>query len=138
MNFLQRRLALEIAILAVRFGEVNFDELAFSWVHILRFELPNGWNQTTTELLIDLPPAYPEVPPDGFYIEKNLTPLNGHSLEHYFQHDEYVNRHAHLDWAWYCIHPAGFSWQPSMDVTRGDNLVKYLELIRLALTEAAL
>ena len=136
MSYLRARILSEIAILAVRFGEVNFDEQGLEWVHIPVFELPTGWNQASTELLIDLPFTYPEVPPDGFYIEKNLAPLNGNSLEHYFQHHE-VNRHDHLDWAWYCIHPAKFSWQPSADITQGDNLVKYLELIRLALTEAA-
>jgi len=137
MQFHQRRLLEEIAILAVRFGEINFDDIGFTWVHIPDFELPPGWNQAFTELMIDLPPLYPETPPDGFYIEKNLAPLNGNLLEHYFQHDDYVNRYTHQDWAWYCIHPAQFSWQPSVDITTGDNLVKYLELIRLALTEAA-
>ena len=136
MNYWQKRIVQEVAILAVRFGNINYDEKRFAWIQLPDFELPPGWNQLKTDLLIELPAAYPEVPPDGFFINKNLRPTNGRTLEHYFQDQSQHNRLAHLGWAWYCIHPDKFIWTPSVSISRGDNLLKYIELIRLVLTEA--
>ena len=133
----QQRILFEISILSARFQDVNYDDEDFSWVHIPCFDLPLGWNQYHTGLLIELPTAYPDIPPDGFYVDKNLRPTNGRPMTHYFEDQGHYNPYAKCGWAWYCIHPSRTSWRPSAHVLQGDNLLKYIELIRMVLTQAA-
>jgi hypothetical protein len=137
MNQWQRRIAQEIALLATRFDEINFDDTGFGWVHIPRFELPRGWSRPTTELLILLPSAYPQVAPNGFYIDQRLRPLSGRVPAHYFEEPGTHNPLGDRGWAWYCIHAGRGNWSPKASVWQGDNLLKYIELIRAVLTEIA-
>jgi len=132
-----RRILQEVVLLAMAFGEVNFDENCYTWVHIPRFRLPAGWNKATTELLVELPRAYPQVGPDGFYLDKRLRDRQGRTPGHYFEEKSRYNRYAHLGWAWFCLHQEPGKkggWKATSDIMEGDNLVKYVELIRAILT----
>lgn len=132
-----QRIVQEVLLLAMAFGEVNFDENCYTWVHIPRFRLPVGWNKATTELLIELPSAYPQVGPDGFYLDKRLRDRWGRNPDHYFEEESRHNKYAHLGWAWFCLHQEPSKrggWKATSNVMDGDNLVKYVELIRAILS----
>lgn len=137
MNRRAQRILQEIALLATRFDAINYDDEDFTWVHIPHFELPAGWNRDTTGLLILLPPAYPHVPPNGFYIDQRLRTRRGESISHYFQEQGPNNPLGSKGWAWYCIHADKGNWSPTASVFHGDNLLKYIELIRAVLTKIA-
>ena len=131
-----RRILEEIAVLAKGFDTVHYDNEEFTWIHIPVYQLPRGWNQTATELLVVLPRAYPHVPPDGFHLNQRLYPLHGHLDEHYFENG-LQGSYSDKGWGWYCIHSDSSRWTATADIWSGDNLVKYVELIRAILTRIA-
>ena len=132
-----RRVVLEVLLLAMAFGEVNFDENCCTWVHIRRFRLPAGWNKAATELLIELPSAYPQVGPDGFYLDRRLRDRSGRTPAHYFEERGRYNKYADRGWAWFCLHQEPGKrggWRAANSIMDGDNLIKYVELIRAILS----
>lgn len=129
----ERRVVQEVLMLAQGYGAVNYDDRAFSWVHVPHFRLPGGWNLRETGILMDLPEHYPSLPPDGFYLTKNLRDRYGRTPGHYFQEQGTLNPHAHRGWAWFCIH-THMDWRSTTDIVSGHNLLKYLELIRAILS----
>lgn len=134
------RVQQEVALLRLRFKHVAYDDLGYRWVHLPRFELPEGWSKRETELLVMLPPAYPQLPPDGFFLDKRLTTRRGRTPGHYFQEQSRHNPYADRGWAWYCVHLSGGGrggWRASADVLQGDSLITYIEVIRLVLSQAA-
>ena len=137
MSVRSRRISLEVLFLAMAFGEMNFDENCFTWVHVPRFPLPRGWNRKVSGLLIDLPSAYPQVGPDGFHLDVGLRDRRGKTPEHYFEKEGSYSKHAHLGWAWYCLHQQPGKrggWRATSDLMDGDSLLKYVELIRAILS----
>jgi hypothetical protein len=130
-----RRVLQEAVLLARHFGVVDYDDEDGSWLHIAHFGLPVGWDRPSTALLIELPPAYPHVPPDGFYLDRLLRTALGQSVDHYFENPGAYNRHADRGWAWFCIHLNRGTWRPRADVAGGDNLLKLTVLIRAILSE---
>ena len=137
MSNRSQRISQEVLLLAVAFGEANFDEVCFTWVHIPRYTLPGRWNRGTTALLIELPRAYPQVGPNGFYLDRGLRDRWGRTPDHYFEENDSYSKYAHLGWAWYCLHQEASrkgGWRASTDMMEGDNLLKYVELIRAILS----
>jgi len=68
------RVANEAVFLALVFRDgVRFDELRGDWVIVPRFPLPRRWGIAAAQLLVLIPPAYPYVPPVGFYLDRHLT-----------------------------------------------------------------
>jgi hypothetical protein len=129
-----RRIAHEVAMLAAGYGAVNYDDRGFTWVHVPQFRLPRGWNARQSGILLEVPPQYPSIPPDGFYLLKGLRDAQGLEPTHYFQAGSSLNRYADRGWAWYCMHARG-GWHATADIVSGHNLLKYLELIRAILSD---
>jgi hypothetical protein len=129
----EQRILREARMLAAGYGAANYDDRAFSWIHVPRFRLPEGWNVRESGLLLDLPRQYPSLPPDGFYLLKGLRDARGRSPSHYFQDSGSLNPHARRGWAWYCMH-ARHGWRATADIVSGHNLLSYLELVRAILS----
>jgi hypothetical protein len=105
----ERTLA-EIHLLSTHFGEVSFEENDPSLVLIHQFPLPPGYNRTHCELVIDLGPNYPDLPPQDFYLSRGLT-KNACRSSHYFtcfRGKKYCNEGL----AWYSFHIKGWKINP--------------------------
>ncbi len=119
---------IEVELLRLRYGQVGFDDLG-KWVHILRFDLPKGWDRKVSGLLIEIPSVYPATPPYDFFIDQEIRTKNGHTPGHYYQDC----RHKKEGWAWLCLHIR--NWKPHPSVVDGDNLLTVTECIYTQLTE---
>ena len=128
MNQRLDRIRKEVVALALNYGPANYDDQEGRWVRLAHLPLPTGWNRDATSLLIELPTAYPEVPPSGCFIDKGLN-----CSSHYYPGSQH-NRYSELGWAWFCLH-FDQGWKPSADVWSGDNLLTIVETIRTALSE---
>jgi len=117
-------------------GRVTYDTSKGTWVCVKDLPVPPSLTRDgegCVEILLLIPDAYPQVPPDGFYCDQGLRIQN-----HYYMgfRDKY---YPHLQqklidkgWQWFCAH-ANYafnmsSWRPSSLVHEGDNLLKYLRL----------
>lgn len=113
----------EVTFLLRWFDRVDYDDVGRNWVVVHDYPLPAGFNKPSTPVLMLIPADYPQVPPDGLFIDKGLN-IPGH----YHQGHGGRNPFGDKDWAWLCAHLAGHGWRPSADVVGGDNLVTLLGL----------
>lgn len=140
-----QRIAYELGLCAVAFSRtksVSFDDEAGSWVVVHDFPLPKGYNYETTDVLILLPPNYPQTPPDWFYVDYNLRLADGREPQHVFNNMEFgmvhdPNRRDHRDippqmmgWTACCLHIR--EWKPKTNPTEGHSLLSVCQLIAQA------
>lgn len=117
-------------------NRLTWDTADGTWVAIKRVAVPprlTNDGRGSVDVLILIPPAYPQVPPDGFYCDMALRIENhyfkGWRDQHYPQwQQDLLSR----NWQWFCAHAhqggAGSTWQASANVKNGDNLLTYLRL----------
>jgi hypothetical protein len=109
-----------IEILANIFGQIEYDDVSFTWVRIYRFELPQVFYQKSTSLLM----ITPEDNIDNhesyhFFVNKDLQRLDGIAPPFVHENDQWNNLY-HLNWARLSYHLKSF--RPTADVVSGDNL----------------
>ena len=113
----------EAELVSGHFGPVDLKE---NVVLVERFDLPPGFNQITSRLLIPLPLNYPQYPPGDFYLDQNLQ-KNGRCPGHYY-HEFEGKIYCYLGYAWYCLHIK--QWRPNASsMIRGDNLLTAIEAV---------
>ena len=133
--------ALQVAGHLFKGQDLIFDEKNGHYLIIPKYKLPGGWNPESTALMIIFPVEYPDLPPNGFYIQKHVAaPVNhGHIYSRAFnngygsrpEESEWLNQNG---WVWYCAHVAKGSWLPAKlksisDWRWGDNLFTFFSLI---------
>jgi len=118
-----RRVDEEVRLLQGWFERVEYDAAGRNWVLVYDVPLPAGFNRPSTHALLLIPAEYPEVPPDGLFVDKGLN-----LPEHYVQQQSHNNPFGNKSWAWLCAHFDGNSWRPAADVGSGDNLVTLMGL----------
>lgn len=126
------RLRAESMYITRQFGDVRFDQEDGTWFYVTSFELPNGWNKSTVELLIDIPsgtPGYPSVAPQWFWTDHDLCTHRGLPIGHFFKANP-DQIHDAKGWGHFCVHAN--EWRPSRgtDLKNGHSLITYLNLIR--------
>jgi len=143
MNSRIQRIAYEVALAASRYSHTKsaeFDDEDGSWVVIKDFPLPPGYNYERTDVLVLLPPNYPQTPPDWFYVDDNLRLANGAEPDHVFYNDTLYDPNDELfgsappqmrGWTACCLHIR--SWKPAANPLNGHSLLSVCELIRGAL-----
>ena len=123
-----RKLA-EILRAGKLFAPFDYDEAALHWIHLYRLRLPPGrWNKRSTELLVLIPSAYPEVAPQRFYLDSDLRDRCGRPPGHYFLANEFTAG----GWAWLCLHFEE-GWRPRRNIEEGGNLATIIERIQIGL-----
>lgn len=115
-----KRTEAEIHLLSTHFGDICYDEKDPSVVLILHFDLPTGYNRKDCEVVIDLGPRYPELPPQDFYLSRGLA-KRGRVSSHYFNRFDGKN-YCEQGYAWYSFHVK--KWRPNPhSMLGGDNLL---------------
>lgn len=116
-------------------GRVTYDQKEGLWVCVKRLPVPPRLTNTgdgLVDVLMLVPMAYPQVPPDGFYCDKGLKIRN-----HYFEgwrdkhYPEWQRQLLDNGWQWFCAHAYNVqnaTWRPSSHPAQGDNLMAYLHL----------
>lgn len=120
----------ELDMLRQRYGAVELGS-DLRWVLFRSFWLPPGWNRQTIEVLVLLPPAYPLVPPDNFFVREGLRTTEGHLPGGYFEGQTSV---LGPGWGQFSFHAQG--WRPGPGLTEGDNLVTFMLAVERRLKEA--
>jgi hypothetical protein len=127
----RERIKAEVYLLRKRFTKVEFDPDGY-WVCIYDFDLPRGCNKAQSCLLIELDSSYPFTPPKNCYIDRNIRSSSGEPIDHYFPGSR-ENKFFAKGWAWLSLHLDG--WKPTANIVQGDNLLKFCDLVYLALED---
>ncbi|WP_420323372.1 E2/UBC family protein [Kribbella antibiotica] len=121
-------------MIAQRYGPVRFDREEGSWLYIEKFQLPQGWNKRTVDILIDIPhgtPGYPSVAPQWFWVDHDLRTDDGRSIGHFFPAGSAGSgEYAEKGWGHFCIHVQ--EWQPAgpFSLDDGHTLLTYATLVQ--------
>ncbi|MCU0464103.1 MAG: hypothetical protein MUF38_06000 [Anaerolineae bacterium] len=114
---------------------VSFDTKNGTWACVKQLPVPQRLTHSgdgRVDILLLIPPTYPQIPPDGFYCDFNLN-----LKEHYYpswKDTYYPDQQSQLvknGWQWFCAHAhhsRNSYWQPSTQTHQGDNLLTYLHL----------
>ena len=98
-----------------------------SWVMFYDFALPAGYNHASTHILLQLPPDYPQTPPDWFYLDMGVRRRDGkhpHIIDTGVGH-----RPTQEGWSTGSLHIHTVTWRPTSDPLTGHSLVSVCELI---------
>lgn len=121
----------ELGLVEASFGELERAP-DLSWFVIPRLPLPSGWSKSESALLIQLPPGYPETPPDNFYTDPDLTLDGGGEPDAASGRIELAGRH----WRQFSWHFEDTNeWQPHAEIERGHNLLTFLLAVQQRLAQ---
>lgn len=114
------------------------DELGLSWslvpeggwlsLTILGWPLPAGLAPTVADLLIRIPPGYPDMPLDMWYFSPDVTRTDGREIEQTQVREDYGGK----SWQRWSRHLAPGDWRPGT-----DDLRSYLARLRGELRKIA-
>lgn len=107
----------------VRVQNLTVDGVTYSGVTVNAVRLNDQkYGVTRGDLLILVPPTYPEVPPVGCYLNFKWKTEDRHFTQRAFYKAPDLKGRG---WYWYCVHFRNMgdgSWLPSPDPTKGHNL----------------
>jgi hypothetical protein len=90
------------------------------------FKLRPGYNVEAADLLVRLPPGFPDAAPDMFWIDPPIARTDGVGISAADQYEMHLGRR----WQRFSRHLAGGEWRAGV-----DSIESYLALIRKALAE---
>ena len=97
----------------------------FHWVVIKGVELPAGWNQRSTTIVIKVPPAFPVGAPDCFWADSTLRLASGAMPRSSGMNPDFGGGQT----LWFSFHVQ--KWNPNR-----DDLFRYFNVIRNRLEQA--
>jgi len=103
----------------------------YDWIEIPDLQLPPGWNREQTRLLVIIPPAYPETPPDNFYVGIGLKTASGEAPGGFSEAVEKIGQ----SWGQFSWHVDVSTWNPAPEVKDGHNLRTFISMARARLSE---
>jgi ubiquitin-protein ligase len=114
----------EIELLEEKYGEVEHDQ-HLKWVLFKNVSLPEGWNRSSTDILILIPDGYPVSPPDNFSVDSGLRTASGSEPKNYGEGQHHFGR----EWGQFSVHILKETWSPSNDILNGTNLITYMMVV---------
>lgn len=95
---------------------------------VQKFELPAGYSQTEVDLLLRLPPGFPDAPPDMWWFDPPVKRADGKAIPA----TQVVESHVGRRWQRWSRHFKSGQWRPGIDC-----LETFLALIRKELRRCA-
>lgn len=92
------------------------------------YTVPAGYSPSTSDLLIRLPPGFPDVPPDMFWFD---PPVRLSATGAFPVAADLMESYLGRTWQRFSRHLQSGVWQPAK-----DGLESYLSLVRLALQQS--
>lgn len=93
------------------------------WIRLETVDLVSGWNQQTTQILVEIPEGYPTVPPDNFYTSASLRLADGRVPSNTMGTKTFADE----EWLGFSHHAEAGTWKPHSDLTQSHTLVDYIE-----------
>ncbi len=97
-------------------------------VVLSNWQVPIGYNRQAVDLLLRLPPGFPDVPPDMWWVDPALALADGRAVEATQLTEVYLGR----SWQRWSRHFGSGQWQPG-----ADNIESFLARIRGEMVRSA-
>ena len=122
------RLQREVQLLQRRFEKVGHDGSG-AWILLSQVPLPAGWDRSSTDVLVVIPPGYPATPPDNFFVPVGFRLNSGQSPSNYSE-SQTING---TQWGQFSFHAQ--EWNPAASIEDGDNLSTFMVAVTQRLSE---
>ncbi|MBI4095182.1 MAG: hypothetical protein HY435_03250 [Candidatus Liptonbacteria bacterium] len=121
---MQERIDQELRLLRERFKEVEYQPEG-RWVKVSPYPLPEGWNLSSTEVVFQIPAAYPGGHPYGIYTPVGLR-FQGAPPNDY-REPAPAQPPFSGTWGIFSWDPVDHSqWKPTADIHTGPNLLNWV------------
>jgi len=125
---MEERIRREIEMLREKYPSLEVPQDA-TYLLVHEMALPSGWNRSSTDLLVLVPPGYPATPPDNFFVPAGFRLGNDQPPANYAEGTS-INEQQ---WGQFSFHSQ--EWNPTSEPDEGDNLLTYFVLIERRLGE---
>lgn len=100
-----------------------------TWTDIIisGYQLPTGFDHATVDMLVRLPPGFPDAAPDNFWIAPEIRSARTGAFPR--NADRTENHHGRT-WQFFSRHLSATPWRPGI-----DDLRSWLNIIRRSLEE---
>ena len=122
----------ELRLVEARYGELEVST-SLDWFIVKHWNLPSGWSERETQVLIQIPPGYPVTPPDNFFTEQDLRLEDGRQPGNSNPNTIIADR----SWLSFSYHVEGGDWMPHADPLNGHNLLTFLQGVAKRLEEVS-
>jgi len=113
------------------FGALYIDDIAFNWLQIIDFPLPNTFLQSSSTLLLKIPGENIENHYDyDFYMDLNLNRMDGQQTKHLIDRSGY-NPYHNRGYCRLSYHLQSFN--PTLPICNGDTLLDICQSLYLFL-----
>ncbi len=120
---MENRIEQELRLLRTRFPDLEYVR-AGQWVRIPAYALPAGWSQAATDVVFQIPIAFPGTPPYGIYTPAGLT-FSGQRPDSYTEPAGTQPPFAGT-WGIFSWRPDDGQWLPAADPVGGSNLLNWV------------
>jgi hypothetical protein len=116
------RIEAELILVHQKYGDLEVSSEG-KWFIVKEWPLPPGWSKPYSRVLVLIPPGYPPTPPDNFYTDNDLRLANGGLPTNTSANQVKEGQ----QWLQFSYHADPATWRPHADVTKGHNLLTFLE-----------
>ena len=120
---MEERIEKELALFRQRYADLEYKEEG-RWVRIPSYPLPEGWNQSSTEVVFQIPIGFPGTPPYGIYAPAGLL-FKGDRPNNYTEPAP-TGPPFPGTWGIFSWTPDDGQWRPTADVVSGSNLLNWV------------
>jgi len=118
------RIEQEIGLLRNQYPHLKFEPTG-NWIHIPNYPLPSGWNKEVTDVVFQIPPAYPGTPPYGIYVPSGIR--FNESMPNSYKEPVGNKPPFDGDWGMFSWSPDGNQWKPAGQIISGSNLLNWVQ-----------
>ena len=132
-NAVTSRIEEELALLRTYFPHVDYNEQG-QWIRIRDYVLPPGWNRSVTDIVLQIPPAYPSGHPYGFYTPSGIRFRDAEPGSY----KDTADNKPPFDgtWGFFSWTPED-PWRPTTDLVSGSNLLNVVRTFADRLNQEA-
>ncbi len=121
---MQDRIEQELALLRRRYPDLEYIAEG-RWIKIPSYPLPSGWIPEITTIAFQIPNGYPGTPPYGFLVPAGVR-FKKQVPQNYAEPAGNIPSSGGGTWGLFSWSPHDGEWQPTANVEKGVNLLKWV------------
>jgi len=108
-------------------------EVKDNWIFIPNYPLPDGWNRSQSDVVIEIKETYPVAPPYGIYVPSSLRFQD--ALPRKFREKAEIQPPFEGEWGIFSWQGDDAEWRASSNIEQGANLLRWAQSFAVRFAE---